>query len=840
MAHPHDELDADRRWIAAAFRELRLARGLTQERAAEAADLQKAATISEFENNASRIPPPWTRRRLYAAYGVAQARRAEVEARIARYRERERRARLLTLRGDAPPVVGPLIGRAAEVAETLRLLRQGDTHPVTLTGVGGVGKTRLAIEVARAYAAEVGRPAVFVDLSEVRHRDGSDPRAELEREIARALDVAATAEHRLGERVVAALRRVGLLVVDNVEHTLPSLGYLAPLRPAAPGLRILLTSRVRPELADQRVVPVEPLAVPAEEGSPTDPGDPAAGPAVALLFDRMRRLRPDFRPAGGDTATLAAICRNLDGLPLALELAAPHCVDLPLAVAAARLRRRLAVLRDAGGTRPARQRSLQATLDWSCDLLADADRRLILRLAVCAGCDWEAARELDALGGVAPDTAGRLQRLCRGNLLQFREERGRQRYRMLGVVREYALERLAASADAEPARRWHTTYYAAALAAFAEAAEAGARRRARERLDGELENVLEALERAEADAEAGAYLRAADQLAAYLCDRGRLRDAAGWLRRALPRARHPAPRLGLRLRLGEAEAQRGDYDEAVRLCDAALDDVYAVYRLAGVLLYPAAADAFRTSGMARVVQGDLAGGVERLRLGLACSREAGDRVGEARTLHLLSRATLLAGGRDEAERLAGAALDIALAEGQELLRGQVLRTCAAHAVDRDDLAAARRYLDEAARLAGAHDDTATVAACTALRGMIALQEGDLTGAGGLLAAALRHCRASEDEYDSQLVLEQLAHLAALRGRPEDAARWYGAAAAVRERLRLPGLPVLPEDRALRERQQHELRAVVGVEAYEQLWREGRRMPLAQAVAEAVASAHGGR
>ncbi|HEX5504685.1 MAG TPA: hypothetical protein VFW96_18855 [Thermomicrobiales bacterium] len=483
---------------------------------------------------------------------------------------------------------------------------------------------------------------------------------------------------------------------------------------------------------------------------------------------------------------------------------------------------------------------MQATLDWSCDLLAAADRRLLLRLAVCAGCDWEAARQLDALGGGGPDTADRLQRLCRGNLLQFREEGGRQRYRMLGVVREYALERLAASADAGPARHWHTTYYAAIPAAFAEAAEAEARRRARERLDGELENVFEALERAEADPEAGAYLRAADQLATYLCDRGRLRAAAGWLRRALPHARHPAPRLGLRLRLAEAEAQRGDYDEAVRLCDAALDDVYAVYRLAGVLLYPAAADAFRTSGMARVVQGALADGVERFRLGLACSGEVGDRIGEARTLHLLSRATLMAGGRDEAERLAGAALAIARAEGQGLLRGQVLRTRAAHAVDRDDLAAARRYLAEAEALAGMHDDATTVAACVALLGMIALRVGDLAGAGELLAAALRHCRASEDEYDGQLVLEQLAHLAALRGRPADAVRWHGAAAAVRERLRLPALPALPRDQALRERQQRELRALVGAEAYEQLWKEGWRMPLAQAVAEALASGGGGR
>lgn len=835
MARLHDELDEDRRWIAGAFREMRLARGLTQERAAEEVDLQKAATISEFENSASRIPPPWMRQRLYAAYGVADERRATVEARIARCEARERRLQLVTLRGNPPPADGPLIGREGEVRETLCLLRAGDACLVAITGPGGVGKTRLAIEVAVAYAREVQRQGVFVALGEVRHREGLDHATELQREIARALGLAG-AEGALAGRVEAALRRVRLLVVDNLEHMLPALPYLVALRAAMPTLRVLLTSRDRPEGQEQQIVPLAPLTLP-EAGAVEDSAHLLAAPAVALLLDRMRRFRPDYQPSAADAAALAGICRDLDGLPLALELAAPHCVDLPIAVAAEKLRRRLAVLRDAAGTRLARQRSIQATLDWSYELLDAEDRRLFARLAVCAGADWEAVRQLAALGEAVPEVEERIGRLCRSSLVEFGPGRhGGGRYRMLTLVRDYALERLATGPDDEASRNWHGEHYAALVDRFGEAVDGAGHRAAGEVLGGELENVYELLDRALRAGPTGRDLRTVSRLSAYLLERGYTHDAAAWLRRALPAADRPLPRAVLLLNLAEAEAWRGGYDEVLSLCDAVLAEGMTAAWLENVYPVSIAADALRLGGMVRFIRGDLAGAREWFERSLDDARRVDYRDGEALALEHLGRLLLEIGDRERARQYAEEALAIAVAAGRELLGARVRRTCAAIAVADDDPARALEHLADIGRLASASGDATIGVACDLTRAILARRQGDRRLAADLLVATLRHCRRRGDDFDTAIVLEELAQLAAGCRQAETAVRLYGVAAAIRGRLSVPDLPRSPGNRADYERRQRELRELVGIANYECLWSAGERMPFDDVIAEAVALA----
>jgi predicted ATPase/DNA-binding SARP family transcriptional activator len=327
-----------------------------------------------------------------------------------------------------------LLGRERELAELRRLLLDDRVRLLVLTGAGGSGKTRLALETAHNLRDSFANGTCWVELAPLRNSE------QVPGTIARALAVETTASKEPVDALADALRaRELLLVLDNAEHLRPAAALFARLLALAPRLSLLVTSRAVLHVSGERVYPVEPL------------GEPAA---VSLFSERARAADARFHPSSEDEQAIRRICRRLDGLPLAVELAASRMRTLTPGELLERLEPRLPLL--TGGPRdlPARQQTLRATLEWSYDLLDEEEQQELRRLSVFAGgCTLEAAED------VCGTTPERLAVLVEHNLLQHDTTPTGSRYTMLETIREYALERLEESGEAEEIRRRHATHY---------------------------------------------------------------------------------------------------------------------------------------------------------------------------------------------------------------------------------------------------------------------------------------------------------------------------------------------------------------------------------------------
>ena len=363
-----------------------------------------------------------------------------------------------------PP--GPLIGREREVAAVADLVRRHDVRVVTLTGSGGVGKTRLALEVAATLQSAftecrlgfAGNP----DRSRpgaLHNRPGPGPDRDWRAAAAgggrplraRAADVAAAGQLRA--------RRGG------------GGGGIRSGGAACPRLKVLLTSRAALRLRSEHEYPVSPLPPPAVT-SPVSVYALATNPAVDLFLRRAQAVKPEFALTPTNAAVVATICQRLEGLPLALELAAPRIRVLTPQAMLARLEHRLAFLTSGTPDLPTRQRTMRATIAWSYDLLSTAEQDLFRRLAVFdGGCSLSAIEELcGGTGDASMDVLDRIEALQRTSLLQLEDTADEEpRFRMLETIREYGLERLAANDEQEELRRRHADYYLA----FAEEAARG-------------------------------------------------------------------------------------------------------------------------------------------------------------------------------------------------------------------------------------------------------------------------------------------------------------------------------------------------------------------------------
>ncbi|MDQ2652514.1 MAG: hypothetical protein M3Z20_05645, partial [Chloroflexota bacterium] len=356
-------------------------------------------------------------------------------------------------RGEAGALPAPrtsFVGRAREIGQVQALLARGDVRLVTLTGPGGVGKTRVAIQAV----ATSDLPAQFVDLADVHHPALVLPT------IAGALNVRTDGRPVLDSLTFALRDNEALLVLDNFEQVLPAAEFLAELLDACPQLRLLVTSRVVLDIVGEHVVDIRPFALPPVESRGSAP-DPLHLEASQLFADRAQALDPEFTLTADNAATIMNICQRLDGLPLAIELAAAWTSVLSPSALLAQLDQRLALPGTGPIGTPSRQRSLRDTIAWSYGLLSDPSQLLFRRAAVCnGGCSLTAVQEI--CGDASLDVLHELRALVANSLVRrVNGVHGDSQYTMLETVREFGVACLEESGEAQEIRRRHAAHFLA-------------------------------------------------------------------------------------------------------------------------------------------------------------------------------------------------------------------------------------------------------------------------------------------------------------------------------------------------------------------------------------------
>ena len=662
-----------------------------------------------------------------------------------------------------------LIGRHAELAPLVATFADPDARLLTLTGPPGVGKTRLALAVAAEAAPRFADGVVFVDLAPVQ-----DPGLVLG-QVARALGLPDAPGGRVSARVIDALvDKEVLLVVDNCEQVLAAgLDLTEPLR-ACPGVRLLVTSRERLHLAAEREFPVGPLAVPHSDDV-ADLDRLVAVPAVAMLVARVRCVQPAFAVTAANAQAVTEICQRLDGLPLALELAAARAKLFTPAELADRLRDRMAVLTTNARDAPARHRTLRAALEWSYDLLAEHERTLFRRLSAFVGA-WTLDAAEQVCGDRDTDVLDVVGSLLDKSLVRRPTQGGVTEFVLLESLRQYAAELLAADGDAGATRDRHAAHFTEAAVAMEAAiglpAESdwwsGAS-------TSEEANFLSAWQHSLAEGHLGRALYLAAALGWHSFFRGHLGTGRARLDRTLQAAAEAPP------------------DDALAAASVA----------AGVLAWTVG-----EVGAARI----------HLQSGLAISENGRDRRRTAVASSFLGHIARTEGRFADAARHHGHAA--------ELYRA--IRSASGYAWTRYDLgllalrsgdrAAAVRELTDGLALFRRLDYGWAIGRCAWALAMARLHDRALDEAGALLVEALDRHRAVGDTRGLAQCLEAAGGVLGARGRGDAGARLLGAAAECRQRLAAP-LP--DEDRADHDAALHAVRRDIGPEPAEQAFAEGR-------------------
>jgi predicted ATPase/DNA-binding CsgD family transcriptional regulator len=678
------------------------------------------------------------------------------------------------IQGALPVPATRLIGRDHHVAAISRELG-GDARIVTLTGPGGVGKTRLALEVAHEVGQSFADGARFVSLAPV-----AGPEL-VATAVAREFGLGDEGDRPLVERLLERLRDAELLlVVDNFEHVLAAAPLVADVLAGCGDVTVLATSRAPLRITGEHEYEVPPLSLPDPEHRAGARGL-ARYAAVELFLERARAARRDFELDDHNATSVAEICARLDGVPLALELAAARIKLLSPEAMLERLDHPLELL--TGGPRdlPSRQRTLRDTVQWSFELLGEPEQRLLARLGVFrGGATMAAAEAVGAAGEPEPvDVLGGLQTLLDLSLIERQPgAQGEARLRLLEAIREFALERLEASREAEIVRSAH----AAVCCSLAEGAEPKLRtseqRAWLDRLDADHDNFRAALRWSLASGRGEVTLRLAGALAQFWLMRGFLREGRDWLDAALSASPHaPAPMRAKALAgAGVLTHYQNDYDRAADLLERAL----ALYRSSGDRLGTASA----LSGLAMVVgrHRDPTAARRMYEDALAIARELEDRQEIAFLLERLGTVLWYAGDLEAARPLIEESLDAARALSLRHETANALQALGWLELADDRPGHARRSLEQALGALQELGDRWGVARATFGLGFAAADRGDQGNARLAFGDALRLVRELDDKLVTCGCLGGLAGTAATAGRMERAVMLLAAAERLRESL----------------------------------------------------------
>ncbi|HET6683746.1 MAG TPA: BTAD domain-containing putative transcriptional regulator [Gaiella sp.] len=667
--------------------------------------------------------------------------------------------------GALPAPISPLVGRDTELAELADLLARRDARLIVLTGAGGSGKTRLALEAARDAATSYANGVMLVELAPLRDPELVVPT------IAHAVGIADVPQPL--EALAEALRSQELLLLlDNAEHVQDATPALVGLLAQAPRLTILVTSRTVLHLSGEHVFPVPPLEI---------------GAALALFEQRARALQPDFTVTEDDLETVRELCRRVDCLPLAVELAAARVRALRPQAVLDRLTERLSFLTGGPHDLPARQQTLYETLDWSYDLLPDEERGLLAGLSVFRGGATLSAVAEVCLAGDEGRALDRVERLADASLLLVRRPAGETRYDLLEVVRQYAADRLdELGADSTRSR------HAAWCVALAERAEPELSGESQASWLSELETEHDNMRAALAYfAETGGYeqaLRLTVLLSRFWYVRGHLVEARRRLEAVLPSAVGQDPNLLRRAQTAGASIAllQGDYVASTAFAESALDS----------------------------------------------ARRTGEPKFVANALSNLGAIVLAGGDEERAAIVLDEALALAREVGDERITALVLNNLGDLALSTGDYRRARPFFEESHALLGARGDTANLARSQFNRGAVDLMLGDRHAARVRFREGLVLANETGDKEDVAWCLEGLASVAAQEGDGELAATLLGVSAAL---LRQMGAAFKPFERQLHEATHARAQTLCGIGECGEAMARGESLSLATTLELAIGS-----
>jgi predicted ATPase/serine/threonine protein kinase/DNA-binding CsgD family transcriptional regulator len=720
---------------------------------------------------------------------------------------------------NLPLQLTPFIGREQEVAAVCDLLRLQDVHLLALTGPGGTGKTRLALQAAAELSDFFADGVFFVNLAPI-----SDP-ALVVPTIAETLGIRERADQSLLERLKEHLhQKQMLLLLDNFEQVVSAAAQIVDLLVACQQLKIMVTSREVPHVRARHEFAVPPLPLPDLKHLP-DLASLSHFATVGLFISRAQAVKPDFQMTATNAHAIAEICARLDGLPLAIELAAARIKLLPPQALLARMGQRLAVLTSTSTDVPARQQTLLNTITWSYELLTAEEQRLFRRLSVfVGGCTLEAIEAVcAAFGDEAEPMLDAVASLIDKSLLQQTgQEDEEPRLVMLETIREYGLEALETSREMESILRAQAVYYLR----LAEEAEPKIRSDQqatwRKRLEADQDNLRAVLRWTLENQETEMGLRLAGALLAFWRVSNQDREGRSWCEQVLAQSGtqvRTAARAKVLLAAGTTTMHQ-DLSKAQRL----LEESISIGREVGAVFRRNLAFALAMLAHVSLLQGDPSTARELAEESARLFQEVGEAWGSAMALNFLGRATLELGDPIAARPLLeeSAALFRMIGDRQRL--AMPLIALGLVALRLSDYAGARTHFEEALTVARETGDELYIAAALARLGTVAMRVGDYQQSATLYGQSLALIWAQGYSESIALGLAGLAELANLLGQPERAACLFGAIEGLHE---VSGIRLSPLRRAEHDRAVEGIHAQLDEATFVAAWAEGRTMSLEQ-------------